>query len=384
MSTKNFVSYGDAETLFTGVGNKLSAINSELTNKLDSSVYAQFGCKNLNAYPYAHATRESHGITFTDNGDGSITVSGTNDGTDTSEFDCHSKSQTETNTLVLPNGKYIISGCPNGGSNTTYSVSAQCLKNGTTVTLGHDYGNGALVVLDGDDYSSDKVDIQFRIVIRRNQSFSEPVTFYPMIRPAGVADGTWEPYVKSNKQLTDGLASVESGKTDTDIVASDFDSTASYTAGNYCIYEGKFYKFKANHSGAWSAADVDEIQIAGELSSIKSGLNDVNSNLSAKADLTDLAPAFSDNTAYTVGQYVSYEGSIYQCTSAHSAGAWVAGDFTLVAVGSELSKRVVGNNAALYALYNIGNDGYNVYFTDAGQIQLIKNGNILWSLNVPT
>lgn len=64
-------------------------------------------------------------------------------------------------------------------------------------------------------------------------------------------------------------------KADTDIVASDFDATASYTAGNYCIYEGKFYRFKNNHSGAWAAADVDEIQIAGELSSIKSGLTNM-------------------------------------------------------------------------------------------------------------
>ena len=65
-------------------------------------------------------------------------------------------------------------------------------------------------------------------------------------------------------------------KADTDIVASDFSAAASYTAGNYCIYEGKFYKFKNNHSGAWSAADVDEIKIAGELSSLKSGLTNLN------------------------------------------------------------------------------------------------------------
>lgn len=64
-------------------------------------------------------------------------------------------------------------------------------------------------------------------------------------------------------------------KTDTDMVAADFNATASYTVGNYCIYEGKFYKFKASHSGAWSAADVDEIKIAGELSSLKSGLTSV-------------------------------------------------------------------------------------------------------------
>ena len=63
------------------------------------------------------------------------------------------------------------------------------------------------------------------------------------------------------------------------------------------------------------------------------------SALASKADITDLAPAFSTSTAYTVGQYVSYDGNIYKCTSAHSAGAWVAGDFTLVAVASELETK---------------------------------------------
>lgn len=76
-------------------------------------------------------------------------------------------------------------------------------------------------------------------------------------------------------QSINSFADVETAlgeKADTDIVASDFSAAASYTAGDYCIYEGKFYKFKANHSGAWAAADVDEIKIAGELSSLKSGL----------------------------------------------------------------------------------------------------------------
>ena len=36
--------------------------------------------KNLLKYPYAQTTRTSYGITFTDNGDGSITASGTHDG----------------------------------------------------------------------------------------------------------------------------------------------------------------------------------------------------------------------------------------------------------------------------------------------------------------
>lgn len=83
-------------------------------------------------------------------------------------------------------------------------------------------------------------------------------------------------------------------------------------------------------------------EVADAVSAIDDGTSidsfaDVETALAGKADLTDLAPAFSTATAYAVGQYVSYEGNIYKCTSAHSAGAWVAGDFTLVAVGSELS-----------------------------------------------
>lgn len=74
--------------------------------------------------------------------------------------------------------------------------------------------------------------------------------------------------------LKEGIEQLIYGKA-TDMVAADFNAGTSYTAGNYCIYEGKFYKFKNNHSGAWAAADVDEIKIAGELSALKSGLTSV-------------------------------------------------------------------------------------------------------------
>ena len=62
-----------------------------------------------------------------------------------------------------------------------------------------------------------------------------------------------------------GVYNALTDKADNDIVAAEFDSTASYVVGNYCIYQGGMYKFKANHTGAWAAADVDAITIAGEL-----------------------------------------------------------------------------------------------------------------------
>lgn len=67
----------------------------------------------------------------------------------------------------------------------------------------------------------------------------------------------------------------QANKADNDIVADAFNAAETYAAGDYCTYEGGLYKFKASHSGAWDAADVDQIQIAGELSELKSGLTNL-------------------------------------------------------------------------------------------------------------
>jgi len=52
---------------------------------------------------------------------------------------------------------------------------------------------------------------------------------------------------------------------------------------------------------------------------------------------TSLAPAFSSSTAYTAGQYVTYNGGLYRFTKAHAAGSWASGDVVAVNLGGELS-----------------------------------------------
>ena len=51
---------------------------------------------------------------------------------------------------------------------------------------------------------------------------------------------------------------------------------------------------------------------------------------------TTLAPAFSSSTAYTAGQYVTYNGGLYKFTTSHT-GSWAAGDVTSVNIGNEIS-----------------------------------------------
>ncbi len=73
-------------------------------NKIGGMSYKS---KNLLRYPYAVTTLTSYGITFTDNGDGSITLNGTNDGTNNSAF--HLSLRSNENAIKLPAGTYSAS-----------------------------------------------------------------------------------------------------------------------------------------------------------------------------------------------------------------------------------------------------------------------------------
>lgn len=245
----------------------------------EKDIYAamgEMGAKNLISYPYHQNTKTEYGVTFTNNGDGSVTVSTVNTGaTAEATFICHNRLNTEANELRIKNGKYILSGCPQGGSATTYLLTTNRTYNGSSEAMGNEYGSGKVITLNGDDYGADGVNLGISIVVKSGTIITTPITFKPMLRLASDTDSTYQPYAKTNKQLTDDVSLLDSKKTDTDMVAADFDATASYTAGNYCVQDGKLYKFKNNHSGAWSSADVDEVKIAGELSALKSGFINV-------------------------------------------------------------------------------------------------------------
>lgn len=140
--------------------------------------------------------------------------------------------------------------------------------------------------------------------------------------------------VAAINEVADEAEELESRKADTDMVAADFNAGTSYTAGNYCVYEGKFYKFKNNHSGAWSAADVDEIKIAGELSALKSGLTNVENGaktLLGKLQLSESTqlPATWKRLYMRVNISDYFNGSINEINGTHilipfSVGSWAS------------------------------------------------------------
>ena len=103
-----------------------------------------------------------NGVTFTKNGDGTITVNGTTTATTIYNL-------LENSSLTLKKGTYILSGCPNGGSDSTYKLD---IPVGSYPT---DYGASTKVIVNEETtYNS------MRIVIYSGVTLND-VIFKPML-----------------------------------------------------------------------------------------------------------------------------------------------------------------------------------------------------------
>lgn len=100
----------------------------------DCTIYGNCG-KNLLPYPFKDTTKTINGITFTDNGDGTVTANGT--ATDTAQF----FPKESLNGPLLTPGTYTFSGCPKGGDWKTYNIRL------TGFTADRDFGNGSTFTL---------------------------------------------------------------------------------------------------------------------------------------------------------------------------------------------------------------------------------------------
>lgn len=98
-----------------------------------------------------------------------------------------------------PYKNMVVNGCPSGGGDSSYSLPANVATSsaGTSPTYTIDTGDGAVI---GDkDYC--------RIYIRVGNGYTaNNVVFYPMIRDASITDPTYQPYAKTNLELTQDVA----------------------------------------------------------------------------------------------------------------------------------------------------------------------------------
>lgn len=196
------------------------------------------GVKNFVPYRYYNNSGiVSNGVTFTVNTDGSISCSGTSTGN--AVFNV---TQREVNGgLFLPNGTYVLSGCPEGGSTSTSAGAYQMIVSRTSgnaqVNYVFDAGSGASFTVNGDDFSNDGAWVRIYIVCRRTV-VSDTLVFKPMVRKSAETDTAFVSPADSNRKL-----SAERLNTD-EIAPSENSSTASkaYAVGDYMIRNGKLFR----------------------------------------------------------------------------------------------------------------------------------------------
>lgn len=183
---------------------------SEETNR-DLISLRSLSAKNLNSYPYNETTKTASDVTFTDMGDGTIKVNGT--ASAGASFACHKRSVDSVNQLIVPNGKYRISGCPEGGSVSTYRITCAITKGGGAVTLGRDSGLGQIIEINGDDSFTDRARLQIAIDISKSVAMDNAI-FKPMLELVELADPeAWQSWSMTNNELTAKVGALECKET---------------------------------------------------------------------------------------------------------------------------------------------------------------------------
>lgn len=164
--------------------------------------------ENLIPYPYTETTRTANGVTFTVNSDGSVTVNGT--ATSDADF------MLLRGPIQSYSESYFLSGCPTGGSDTTYYISEG-------FTTSKDTGNGVV-------FNNLPSDQAWRIVIKSGTTVNNLV-FRPMLNAgttakpyskwfAGLKNASFEKIVSTGRNLIDPATIISGYISDADFTIS--------------------------------------------------------------------------------------------------------------------------------------------------------------------
>lgn len=132
--------------------------------------------RNMLSYPYSDGTDKTlNGITYIDNGDGTITAGGTATADSAFYFINHAD-------VALTNDRYFLSGCPAGGTGNTYDiVLATFDENNTTIDAYNDTGTGRqIVITEGAKYVSVYIRIRSGVTV-------DKLVFKPMLELGNTA-----------------------------------------------------------------------------------------------------------------------------------------------------------------------------------------------------
>ena len=193
------------------------AVNIDLTGYAE---HDEIVGENLIPYPYAQPERTTNGITFTFADDGSVIANGT--ATENADFSVCVRTNFGTDkALMLKPGIYAITGCPEGGSDSTYRIQVQFGdKTELKYNLKADYGKGFVFEVT-EEYA--KYACQIQCHVQKGYTVTDLV-FKPMLVLGSVLK-EYQPYKLSRESLRKDInAGVE--------LASRVDNQFSTATGN--------------------------------------------------------------------------------------------------------------------------------------------------------
>ena len=162
--------------------------NKELTeDSVDWDNFSNLGAVNF--FDNTAPDKSQNGAVYTLNADKSETISAATYPTTVSA------NASTYCTVTLPKGTYRLSGCPSGGSDSTYRLSLT----GIATNAIFDYGDGVVFTISEEKTGTIYFDA------RANWVITEPVTFYPMITSVSYK-GAYVPYAMTNQQLTERMS----------------------------------------------------------------------------------------------------------------------------------------------------------------------------------
>ena len=129
-----------------------------------------------NLVPNDAGTVTNHGVTFTANDDGSVTLNGTSSGDWAANVRLSLKK--------YPAGKYLVSGCPKDRKGTNARIVVGSMDNSVSTV---ETGNGSTIEI------AEETELYFDIRTALGDVFNGMI-FYPMMRSAASTDATYEPY----------------------------------------------------------------------------------------------------------------------------------------------------------------------------------------------
>lgn len=155
---------------------------------MNTTVNTSIGMTKKNLLKNTVGTSTQNGITFKLNSDGSVTCSGTATSATNYRYILNLKQNTS----------YILSGCPAGGSTSTYNLFA--MDSDTWSNIQRDTGSGKTF--------NTGTHTTWHIIIRiASGQTVNGLTFYPMLRYGLITDDAYQPYTDDLQTQIDALKS---------------------------------------------------------------------------------------------------------------------------------------------------------------------------------